>query len=97
MSADADPTHRRAADPAGDRGAAAAAAAYPVGAPGAPGAPADPLAPVRLTEASARRVLLVQAVESSDPPAALWSPEDAAWASRLATETAGPAAPPARW
>ncbi len=63
----------------------------------APAAPADPLAPARLDEIAARRVLLVQAVESTDPPAALWSPEDAAWAGRLATETAGPDASPARW
>lgn len=63
--------------------------------------PTDPLAPARLDEAAARRVLLVQAVEDGDPPASLWSPEDAAWASRLAGETAvlagGSDAPPARW
>lgn len=78
-------------------------AATPV-APAASAAPAgsaDPLAPARLDEAAVRRVLLVQAVEDGDPPASLWSPEDAAWAGRLAGETAapagGPEASPARW
>lgn len=50
-----------------------------------------------LDEAAARRVLLVRACETESVPAALWSPEDRAWATRLANDTAGPAAPPARW
>jgi hypothetical protein len=50
-----------------------------------------------LDEAAARRVLLLRACETEPVSAALWSPEDAAWATRLANETAGPAAAPARW
>jgi hypothetical protein len=48
-------------------------------------------------EEAARRVLLVRACETEPAPAALWSPEDRAWATRLASETVGPAAPPERW
>lgn len=39
-----------------------------------------------LDESSARRVVLVQAFDVADSP--LWTPEDRAWASRLAAETA---------
>lgn len=56
--------------------------------------------PARLDEASARRVLLVRACETAPPgrmPGALWSPEDAAWATRLASETAGADAPDLAW
>lgn len=50
-----------------------------------------------LDEASARRLCLLQACETGTPEPALWSPEDAAWASRLADETAGPAASDGQW
>lgn len=50
-----------------------------------------------LDEASARRLCLLQACEDGPTDAALWSPEDAAWASRLADETAGAEATDARW
>ena len=53
-----------------------------------------------LDEASARRVLLVRACESAPAgrmPAALWSADDAAWATRLANETAGEAAGADAW
>lgn len=39
-----------------------------------------------LDESSARRIVLVQAFDAADTP--LWTPEDRAWASRLAAETA---------
>ena len=41
-----------------------------------------------LDEASARRLVLVQAFDGADSP--LWTPEDAAWATRLAMQTAPP-------
>lgn len=41
----------------------------------------------RLDEAAARRLLLLRACETQAVPASLWSPEDGAWASRLAAET----------
>ena len=50
-----------------------------------------------LDEGAARRVLLVRACETESVPDALWSQEDRAWATRLTNDTAGPAAPPARW
>ncbi|MDE2612014.1 MAG: DUF2868 domain-containing protein [Burkholderiales bacterium] len=53
-----------------------------------------------LDEATARRVLLVRACETAPAgqmPAALWSAEDAAWATRLANETVGAAAPAREW
>jgi len=53
--------------------------------------------PAHLDEASARRWCLLQACEDGPPDAALWSPEDATWASRLADETAGPEASDAAW
>lgn len=39
-----------------------------------------------LDESSARRIVLVQAFDAAETP--LWTPEDRAWASRLAAETA---------
>ena len=51
-------------------------------------------------EAAARRVLLLQAHETSAADAAgnaLWTAEDRAWASRLARQTAGAEAGPARF
>jgi len=50
-----------------------------------------------LDEPSARRLCLLRACEDGPPDAALWSPEDAAWASRLADETAGPGASDVQW
>ncbi|MBL8286651.1 MAG: DUF2868 domain-containing protein [Rubrivivax sp.] len=58
------------------------------GAPG--GAPA-------VDEDTARALCLVRACETGAADDALWSPEDAAWASRLADETAGPKASAAQW
>jgi hypothetical protein len=49
-----------------------------------------------LDETSARRLCLLRACEEGPPEPALWSPEDAGWASRLADETAG-TAPDAAW
>lgn len=49
-----------------------------------------------LDEDSARSLCLLRACEDGPSDAALWSPEDAGWASRLADETAG-AAPDAAW
>jgi len=45
-----------------------------------------------LDEDSARSLCLLRACEDGPADAALWSPEDAGWASRLADETAGAAA-----
>lgn len=42
-------------------------------------------------------MLLVRACETAPVPEALWSPADAAWATRLASETAGGNPAPARW
>ncbi|MBI5718916.1 MAG: DUF2868 domain-containing protein [Burkholderiales bacterium] len=50
-----------------------------------------------LDEDGARRLCLLQACEDGPPDEALWSPEDAAWASRLADDTAPPAATDAQW
>jgi hypothetical protein len=47
-------------------------------------------------EATARRVLLLQAFETG-PEDPLWTAEDRAWATRLARQTLGDAAPPARF
>jgi hypothetical protein len=47
-------------------------------------------------EAEARRVLLLQAFESA-PEGPLWTAEDRAWATRLARQTVGEAATPARF
>ena len=44
-----------------------------------------------IDEAAARRVVLVQAFDDADTP--LWTREDAAWATRLATQALGPDAP----
>lgn len=44
-----------------------------------------------MDEAAARRIVLVQAFDGAETP--LWTPEDAAWATRLATQTLGPEAP----
>ena len=48
----------------------------------------------RFDEAAARRVLLVQAYDQSGNHNPLWTPEDRAWATRLARETAPPGATP---
>jgi hypothetical protein len=58
-----------------------------------------PAPPPRATfgEAAARRLLLVRACETAPVPEALWSAADANWATRLAGETAGRHAAPARW
>ena len=48
-----------------------------------------------LAEPAARRVLLVRAHETADTP--LWTPEDRAWASRLARETVPAGAPASRF
>lgn len=50
-----------------------------------------------LHETDVRAMCLVRACETGLPDAALWSPEDAAWASRLADETLPADAPPAAW
>ncbi|MBL8279589.1 MAG: DUF2868 domain-containing protein [Pelomonas sp.] len=50
-----------------------------------------------LDEAAARRVCLLRACEEGPVDEALWSPEDAAWASRLADESAGAQASDALW
>ncbi len=50
-----------------------------------------------LPEAAARRVLLLREVESAGGSEALWSPDDAGWATRLARETAPAAAGAAEW
>src|SRR5262245_17094486 len=44
-----------------------------------------------MDESAARRVVLVQAFDGADTP--LWTREDAAWATRLATQALGPDAP----
>ncbi len=49
--------------------------------------PPDAATPV-IDEAAARRLLLVQAVESS-PEGALWNAEDRQWAGRAATQSLG--------
>ena len=59
---------------------------------GAPTATSTPL-----DEASARRLLLVRACEGAEVPDALWSPEDRAWATRLAVQTVPADAAPARF
>jgi hypothetical protein len=43
--------------------------------------------PTGLDEASTRRVLLVQAFDSSPPDNPLWTPEDRTWATRLAQQS----------
>ena len=48
-----------------------------------------------MDESTARRVVLVRAFDQAQSP--LWTPEDAAWATRLAGETAPAEAPPARF
>ncbi|MCW5633147.1 MAG: DUF2868 domain-containing protein, partial [Rubrivivax sp.] len=49
-------------------------------------------------EEDARRLVVLRACEAGGPPDdALWSPEDARWASRLADETAGAGASDAAW
>ena len=48
-------------------------------------------------ETSLRRLLLVRACEGPQVPAALWSAQDRAWASRLAVQTVPAAAEPARF
>lgn len=48
-----------------------------------------------MDETTARRVVLVRAFDQTQSP--LWTPEDAAWATRLAGETAPADAPPARF
>lgn len=50
-----------------------------------------------LPEAAARRVLLLREVESVGGGEALWSLDDAAWATRLARETASASAGAADW
>ena len=49
-----------------------------------------------ITEADARRLLLLQAVEAA-PESALWTAEDRRWASRAATQAAGAEAPRDAW
>ena len=46
-----------------------------------------PATAARLDESAARRLCLVRACETGAGDAALWSPEDRAWATRLARET----------
>lgn len=50
-----------------------------------------------VNEADARALCLLRACEEGTTDAALWSPEDAAWASRLADETAPAGAPALAW
>ncbi len=50
-----------------------------------------------LSEADARRVLLVQAFETGPADNPQWTPEDRAWATRLARETTPAGAPPERF
>ena len=50
-----------------------------------------------LPEAAARRVLLVQAFETGPADNPQWTPEDRAWATRLARETTPAGAPPERF
>lgn len=45
-----------------------------------------------MNETAARHVLLIQAFEVAAPDGPLWTPEDRAWASRVAMESAGPTA-----
>jgi hypothetical protein len=49
-----------------------------------------------LPEAAARRVLMLQAFETTGADSALWTLEDRAWATRLARETGATAAAPAQ-
>ena len=49
------------------------------------------------SEEAARRLCLVRAVETSAVDAALWSPEDAAWAGRAASEALDDSASAAAW
>ncbi|MDP3084155.1 MAG: hypothetical protein Q8N44_10760, partial [Rubrivivax sp.] len=56
----------------------------------------DPEPRAALAEDQARRVLMVQAFETSAADDALWTAEDRAWASRLARQTAGADAAPAQ-
>ncbi|MDE2566858.1 MAG: hypothetical protein KGL50_13820, partial [Burkholderiales bacterium] len=51
----------------------------------------------RFDEDAARRVLLVQAYDASPADNPLWTPEDRAWATRLAIETTPAGAPLARF
>ncbi len=55
--------------------------------------PSDPT----FTEAAARRVLLLQAFESGPADNPQWTPEDRAWATRMARETDTPAASDAQF
>lgn len=50
-----------------------------------------------VNEADARALCLLRACEEGAADAALWSPEDAAWASRLADETVAAGAPALAW
>jgi hypothetical protein len=50
-----------------------------------------------MNEATAREVVLVRAVESTEAGRAVWSNEDRAWASRAAAEVEGTGAPPERF
>ncbi|MBL8342594.1 MAG: DUF2868 domain-containing protein [Rubrivivax sp.] len=59
--------------------------------------PAAGAAGAWLRETDVRALSLVRACETGPPEAALWSPEDASWASRLADETVPADAPPAAW
>lgn len=56
-----------------------------------------PQASAEFGEDDARWLCLLRACEDGPPDAALWSPEDAAWASRLADKTMGESATAARW
>jgi Protein of unknown function (DUF2868) len=47
--------------------------------------------PLQLDEVTARQLTLLRACESGATPHSLWSPQDAAWATRLASTTAQPA------
>ncbi len=49
-----------------------------------------------LSEAAARRVLMLQAFETAGADSPLWTPEDRAWATRLARETGATASAPAQ-
>ena len=54
-------------------------------------------AAAELDEDRARALCLLRACEEGAPDAALWSPEDAAWAGRLADETVSSSATAAAW
>ncbi len=46
-----------------------------------------------MNEHTARQVLLIQAFETDAPDGPLWTPEDRGWATRVAADSVGPAAP----